>query len=160
MRGLSVLATFTNAVANATASVRGLAPTSPPASSDPHAPPPAPDAPVPTTKTAQYIQSRPMANPPKGHPLAPAVKKAAAVKALRHNPDGPTNLVITGSCPKHNAIAKNPDGTDVQLPKVNMQAMQIAKRNAPSEQALLARGTKRKAAEPVALVPTKKKARK
>ncbi|KAJ6447373.1 hypothetical protein DFH09DRAFT_1409990, partial [Mycena vulgaris] len=63
----SSLRTFTSAVVNATR-------VTPPAAT-----PPSPPAPV----IPQYIESRPPANFPKGHPLAPAVLKAADAKAKK-----------------------------------------------------------------------------
>ncbi|KAJ7453519.1 hypothetical protein FB451DRAFT_1373823 [Mycena latifolia] len=70
----SALNAFSNVVANATAAV---------ALSPPLIAPPAPHIP-------QYIQSRPLANPPKGHPLDPVTaKKAAAAAAKASRPPKP-----------------------------------------------------------------------
>ncbi|KAJ7902926.1 hypothetical protein B0H13DRAFT_2513109 [Mycena leptocephala] len=92
---LSALAVFSAIVANATppAAPPAATPSStpvPPAAS-PAAKPPAvslaatPSS-TPVPPIPQYFQSRPMCNPPKGHPLAPTTKKANGESATRKPP--------------------------------------------------------------------------
>ncbi|KAJ7089404.1 hypothetical protein C8R44DRAFT_892361 [Mycena epipterygia] len=82
-------------------------------------------------------------------------KEARRLKDRLHNPDGDHPLFITGSRPKRHSAAKDYNGDPIERPKKLTRAQIAANKNAPSENALLAR-TKHVAAGDAGSAPLKK----
>ncbi|KAJ7112821.1 hypothetical protein C8R43DRAFT_1138739 [Mycena crocata] len=116
---------------------------------------PVPAAPVPAAPTLIYSATNNSAVYAKMARKEEAEKKAREIAARKerarvHNPDGPSDLVILpGRGQRARKPTKNFDGSAVALEKKMTRAEQQAKRNEPSENALLARtGRKRGAEDP------------
>ncbi|KAJ7153905.1 hypothetical protein C8R43DRAFT_1106586 [Mycena crocata] len=72
-------------------------------------------------------------------------KEARRLQENLRNPDGNHPLFVTAARPRRNAVAKDYEGNPISLPVKLTRAKQLASRNAPSENALLARTSKRAA---------------
>ncbi|KAJ7148074.1 hypothetical protein C8R43DRAFT_1129227 [Mycena crocata] len=126
-----------------------------PATAPTLAAPPAADSAAPASPTLIYTTTNNSARYARAAHKAEQEKKAKDLaerkeRARVHNPDGPTDLVILpapGRVQRSRKAAKNFDGLVVEVPKKMSRAEQMAKRNEPTENALLARTGRKRAAE-------------
>ncbi|KAJ7121764.1 hypothetical protein C8R43DRAFT_959542 [Mycena crocata] len=126
-----------------------------PATAPTLAAPPAADSAAPASPTLIYTTTNNSARYARAAHKAEQEKKAKDLaerkeRARVHNPDGPTDLVILpapGRVQRSRKAAKNFDGSVVEVPKKMLRAEQMAKRNEPTENALLARTGRKRAAE-------------